>query len=132
VRESLDRLDKLGVAVVLDDFGAGYSSLSYLMRFSVTGLKIDRSFIAGVLDRQEARAVVAASISLGKSLGLDVVAEGVETQEQMDYLRDHGCPFVQGILLAEPLTSDAFVRLLRGELEAGDPTGLTSVESSKA
>lgn len=132
VRESLDRLDKLGVAVVLDDFGAGYSSLSYLMRFSVTGLKIDQSFVAGVLDRQEARAVVAASISLGQSLDLDVVAEGVETQEQMDYLRDHGCPFIQGRFLVEPLTSEAFVRFLRGELETGDPTGLPSVESSKA
>lgn len=113
VRESLDRLDKLGVAVVLDDFGSGYSSLSFLMRFSVTGLKIGGAFVSDVPSREEACAVVEASIGIGKHLGLDVVAEGVESEEQLRFLRERGCPFAQGYYLSGPITPDALEGLLR-------------------
>lgn len=113
VRESLDRLDKLGVTVVLDDFGSGYSSLSYLMRFSVSSLKIGGTFVDDVPNREQACAVVEASIGIGKHLGLDVVAEGVEREEQLVFLRDRGCPYAQGKFLSGPLTPDDFQDLLR-------------------
>ncbi|MGD2113687.1 MAG: EAL domain-containing protein [Acidobacteriota bacterium] len=123
VRDCLDRLHKLGVEVVLDDFGAGYSSLSYLMRYSATGLKIDRSFVRGVPHTAQGCAVVEATIGLGRQLGLDVVAEGVERDEQLEFLRVRGCPFAQGTLLSEPVLPEVFQSLLRkGRLAGGPPT----------
>lgn len=114
VREILDRLDKLGISVVLDDFGAGYSSLSYLMKFSVTGLKIDGSFVSGVPNHEESCAVVDASVGIGNHLGLDVVAEGVESEDQLTYLRERGCPLAQGMHLSPPLLPEHLEKLLRG------------------
>lgn len=114
IHDTLERLDKLGVKVVLDDFGAGYSSLSYLMRYSVTGLKVDRSFVAALPDSAEARAVVEAAIGLGRNLGLQVVGEGVENAQHLSFLRKLGCPFVQGHHLRGPVSTEEFEELLHG------------------
>jgi EAL domain-containing protein (putative c-di-GMP-specific phosphodiesterase class I) len=100
VRDELDELRQMGVVVGLDDFGTGYSSLSYLKRFPVDFLKIDRCFVNGLGRDQEDDAIVDAMISLGRSLGLSTVAEGVETVEQMKRLHALGCKRMQGFLFS--------------------------------
>ena len=99
----LARLRKLGAVISVDDFGIGYSSLTYLRRFPVDVLKLDRSFIEHITDQVEARAVVKAVIRLGHDLGLTVVAEGVEDEHQLAWLREWGCDAAQGFLLARPM-----------------------------
>ncbi|MGH8972276.1 MAG: putative bifunctional diguanylate cyclase/phosphodiesterase [Acidimicrobiia bacterium] len=99
----LARLRKLGAVISVDDFGIGYSSLTYLRRFPVDVLKLDRSFIEHIADQVEARAVVKAVIRLGHDLGLTVVAEGVEEEDQLGWLREWGCDAAQGFLLARPM-----------------------------
>ncbi len=99
----LHELKALGVRIALDDFGTGYSSLSYLRRFPFDKLKIDASFIRGLGDGGEADAIVRAIVGLGRSLGLHVTAEGVETQDQLSRLRAHECDQVQGFLLGRPV-----------------------------
>jgi EAL domain-containing protein (putative c-di-GMP-specific phosphodiesterase class I) len=91
-----------GVRIALDDFGSGYASLSYLRRFPFDSLKIDKSFVQAIGDGAEADAIVGAMVGLGRSLNLDVIAEGVETPEQLAYLRTQQCHEVQGFLLARP------------------------------
>ncbi|MBK6864605.1 MAG: EAL domain-containing protein [Ideonella sp.] len=101
---TLQRLHTLGVHIAIDDFGTGYSSLAYLKRFPAQTLKIDRSFVSGLpLDRDDA-AITQAVIALSHSLGMQVVAEGVETQAQLDFLRGLGCDSVQGYLTGRPMT----------------------------
>ena len=102
VRESLMRLRTAGFRLALDDFGTGYSSLSYLRQFTVDKIKIDRSFVADVCGSADARAIVAAIVTLGQALGLTIVAEGVETEKQADLLRMAGCDQLQGHYFAEP------------------------------
>jgi EAL domain-containing protein (putative c-di-GMP-specific phosphodiesterase class I) len=104
---TLTRLKELGVSIAIDDFGTGYSSFSYLKRFPVNTLKIDRSFISEVEHNGDHRAIVAAMIALAQVLGLKVVAEGVETEGQKQFLRGFGCDHVQGYLTGRPLDSDA-------------------------
>jgi diguanylate cyclase (GGDEF)-like protein len=99
----LARLRKLGAVISVDDFGIGYSSLTYLRRFPVDVLKLDRSFIEHIAHQVEARAVVKAVIRLGHDLGLTVVAEGVEDEDQLGWLREWGCDAAQGFLLARPM-----------------------------
>jgi diguanylate cyclase (GGDEF)-like protein len=101
--ETLRSLKGLGVGLAIDDFGTGYSSLSYLRRFPVDALKIDRSFVGGLDQGGEDLAIVTAVVRLAKALGLDVVAEGVETQGQLRELRRVGCHMAQGYLLGRPL-----------------------------
>jgi diguanylate cyclase (GGDEF)-like protein/PAS domain S-box-containing protein len=108
----LDRLRRLGVQVQIDDFGTGYSSLSYLHRFRVDTLKIDRSFVAGLTTEGESREIVRTILTLGRNLGVDIVAEGVETEAQRETLRALGCRYVQGFLFARPLQPDAVDDLL--------------------
>jgi diguanylate cyclase (GGDEF)-like protein/PAS domain S-box-containing protein len=104
VQSSLRRLDELGVALAIDDFGIGYSSLAYLKRFPVDTLKIDRSFIAELADSPDDQAIVGAMMAMAGSLGLTVVAEGVETEAQADYLRQWPELLVQGFLYARPMS----------------------------
>ena len=109
----MDRINDLGVALSLDDFGTGYSSLSYLKRFPIDTLKIDRSFTMGIpLDTSDG-AIASAIISIGRQLGHRVIAEGVETVEQLAFLRASGCDEVQGYLYSRPLPADDFERGLR-------------------
>lgn len=105
VAEALANLKARGVRLHLDDFGTGYSSLSYLQRFPIDALKIDRAFIAGLTTRPESDALVHAIIEMARGLDLEVVAEGVETAEQLERLKRLRCPHVQGYLVSPPLTA---------------------------
>lgn len=115
--KQLQGIRELGVGLSIDDFGTGYSSLSYLKRFPVTMLKIDRSFVMGVVDNAEDQALVSAILAMAHSLGLKVVAEGVETTRQYQFLRDNGCGFVQGFLFSQPLPQHEFVSWLKQSLK---------------
>ena len=99
----LSAVKDLGMTVYVDDFGTGYSSLNYLKRLPIDVLKIDKSFVEGVLEDRNDAAITRAVIGLGRSLGMAVVAEGVETREQLDFLRQNGCDGIQGYLLSPPL-----------------------------
>jgi len=107
VQATLKGLKALGVHLTLDDFGTGYSSLGYLSAFSVDRLKIDRSFILGIEDQPNNAAIIHAVLALAKALGLDVVAEGVETDEQHDFLVESGCSKAQGFLYGRPMPPEA-------------------------
>ncbi len=120
----LDRLYELGLHLSIDDFGTGYSSLSSLQHFPIGTLKIDQSFVHDAGDNAENRTIVTTIINMGRSLNMDVVAEGVETREQLEILRRHGCTYGQGHLFGKPLTAaeyrDLLLRQQRGErLEGG-------------
>jgi len=107
VAANIRRLRALGVGISMDDFGTGYSSLSYLLSYPFTKLKIDRSFILGLKDASNAKVVVGAIVSLGRSLGLTVTAEGIEHAEDLAYLRDLGCNQGQGFLIGHALPGEA-------------------------
>jgi diguanylate cyclase (GGDEF)-like protein len=103
----LNRLRQLGVKIVMDDFGTGYSSFSYLARFAFDKIKIDREFVRNMTREPAMQAIVKTIITLGKSLGVTVTAEGVESEEQAAMLRDFGCPQAQGFLFGQPGAPDA-------------------------
>jgi len=126
--EVLRRLRALGVRLSIDDFGTGYSSLSLLKRLPVQCLKIDRSFMRDVPSNDEDSAIVTAILGLAHTLGLEVVAEGVETEAQLAYLRVRGCNAVQGFLLGRPMPEPDFRSLLSraGRRPASRETGLES------
>ena len=109
----LGELKRIGVQVAIDDFGTGYSSLSSLKRFPVDRLKVDRSFVEHIAIDTDDAAIVRTIIALGRNLGLKVVAEGVETAEQLQFLRDHACDEVQGYYFSRPIASQSFENLLR-------------------
>ncbi|HAT32439.1 MAG TPA: PAS domain S-box protein [Janthinobacterium sp.] len=106
-------LKGLGIHISIDDFGTGYSSLSYLRRFPIDVLKIDQSFVKDICGNDDDAAIVLAVISLAHSLRLSVIAEGVETAEQLAFLRAHGCDHMQGYFFSRPLAAQAFEQLLR-------------------
>jgi len=110
----LGRMKSLGVHVAIDDFGTGYSSLSYLLRLPADTLKIDRSFVSGTGDPQRNASIVRTVVGLAYSLGMDVVAEGVETEEQRAMLADLGCPLAQGFLFSPAVDADAARDMLAG------------------
>lgn len=119
-RNQLSRLQKLGVHLAIDDFGVGYSSLGYLRDFPVDVLKIDRSFITEVTERHDDAVITRAVINLAHNLGIQVVAEGVETEEQLAFLKRHRCNFAQGYLISRPIPArDLEQALASGILVAG-------------
>jgi len=109
---TLDALKALGLRLAIDDFGTGYSSLAYLKRFPIDKLKIDRGFVEGLADDADDREIAATIIAMARSLKLEVLAEGVETQEQLEILRDLGCAAFQGFLFSRPVPAEAIPALL--------------------
>lgn len=109
----MEDLRRIGVALSIDDFGTGYSSLSYLSRFPITTLKIDRAFIADVQNNPHTAEIARAIIGLSRGLDLEVVAEGAEVAEQIEFLRAHGCELVQGFYYSRPLPAEEFALMLR-------------------
>lgn len=104
--DTLNDFHEMGFELSIDDFGTGYSSLSYLKRFPINRLKIDRSFVSDIVIEKDGDDMINAIIALGHSMGLQVLAEGVETEEQLDYLKQHGCDEVQGYLYSRPIPAD--------------------------
>ena len=111
----LTAIKGLGVRLAIDDFGAGYSSLGQLKHFPIDTLKVDRSFIRDIVHNADDKAITKAIISMGKTLNLTVVAEGVETPEQECFLKDHACDQMQGYLFSKPVPADEFAALLRAQ-----------------
>jgi EAL domain-containing protein (putative c-di-GMP-specific phosphodiesterase class I) len=109
----LSELKSLGVQLSIDDFGTGYSSLSYLHRFPLDILKIDRSFVSGLLDNAESHEIIATIMALAGGLGMKVVAEGVEVDAQIAILQKLGCDFGQGNLFSKPVPGADVLLLLR-------------------
>jgi EAL domain-containing protein (putative c-di-GMP-specific phosphodiesterase class I) len=110
--QTLEALQAMGIRIAIDDFGTGYSSLAYLKRFPIHTLKIDRTFIKDLPRDRDDAAIVTAVISLARGLGLNVVAEGVETAEQLRFLRSRSCDTVQGFVFSKPLPAEEMTQLL--------------------
>jgi EAL domain-containing protein (putative c-di-GMP-specific phosphodiesterase class I) len=111
-REALDQIAALGVGIAIDDFGTGYSGLAYLKRLPIDTVKIDQSFVRDLTVDPDDAAIVTAIVAMSRSLGVDVVAEGVETEEQLAQLNALGCHRGQGYLLARPMNAAAITKLL--------------------
>jgi EAL domain-containing protein (putative c-di-GMP-specific phosphodiesterase class I) len=111
--EVLGALKDMGVRLAIDDFGTGYSSLAQLKRFPIDTLKVDRSFIRELPSDSEDKAIAEAIIAMGKTLSLTVVAEGVETREQQEFLRERACDQMQGFFFSKPVPAADFAELLR-------------------
>jgi diguanylate cyclase (GGDEF)-like protein len=120
-QRSLQALKEFGFALAVDDFGTGYCSLNYLKRFPLDTLKVDRTFVNDITVDAEDAAIVRAIIGLGHDLGLTLVAEGVETPEQLQFLRAEGCDVVQGYLMSRAIPAAAFAELLRGRAAPRSP-----------
>ena len=116
----LGDIKQLGVRLAIDDFGTGYSSLAQLKRFPIDTLKVDRSFIRDIPGDSEDKAITEAIIAMGKSLSLTIVAEGVETQEQQTFLREHACDQMQGYYFSRPVVAAEFAKLLRDNAARDD------------
>jgi EAL domain-containing protein (putative c-di-GMP-specific phosphodiesterase class I) len=113
--QTLHRLRAIGIRISMDDFGTGYSSLSYLRAFPFDKIKIDRSFMRDLESRGDSLAIIKAVIGLGHSLGMSTTAEGVETEEQLEAVREQGCNEVQGFLFSPPLEPAQVLTLLASE-----------------
>jgi predicted signal transduction protein with EAL and GGDEF domain len=111
---TLHQLQVLGVRISMDDFGTGYSSLSYLRSFPFDKIKIDQSFVRDLIDKPDAIGIIRAIASLGRSMGVTTTAEGVETQEQLDQMREEGCTEVQGYFYSRPVPAGEIAALLAG------------------
>ena len=116
----LDRLAALGLRLSIDDYGTGYSLLCYIVKLPVQELKIDRSFISGMVANRDSSTIVRSTIELGHSLGLKVVAEGVEDVEGWNLLRELGCDDAQGYYVSPPLPADALVTWIEKNEQPGD------------
>jgi EAL domain-containing protein (putative c-di-GMP-specific phosphodiesterase class I) len=117
----LDALQSRGIRLAIDDFGTGYSSMSLMKQFPIDTIKIDRSFVRDLPNDSEDKASAQAIISMGKALGMTIIAEGVETTEQRTFLRDHACDEMQGFLFSKPVLPEQLADLLRGVLSASPP-----------
>jgi EAL domain-containing protein (putative c-di-GMP-specific phosphodiesterase class I) len=126
-RGTMRRLAALGIRLALDDFGTGYSSLGYLREHPVQTIKIDRSFIEEVTSNVTAATLAETMITMAHALGKQVVAEGVETMEQLDFLRSRRCDYAQGYFLARPASAGDVTQLLQGRLANRDATPLRDV-----
>jgi diguanylate cyclase (GGDEF)-like protein len=126
----LQSIKDMGVHISVDDFGTGYTSINYLRQYPVSVLKIDQTFIKGLPNDPNDEAITSAVISLGHNLGLNVVAEGVETVEQLKYLADHGCDLIQGYFLSRPLPEGKFLQQLTKEGETADSILDTTLHKS--
>jgi EAL domain-containing protein (putative c-di-GMP-specific phosphodiesterase class I) len=124
---ALESLSALGVCLSVDDFGTGYSSLAYLKLLPIDTLKIDRSFVTGIGDSQGDESIIRAVIGMAKSMHLATIAEGVETQAQLDFLRREGCEQIQGYLFSKPLPSADFVTRWKALNAQGSATHITSI-----
>ncbi len=116
----LDELYALGLHLAIDDFGTGYSSLSALQQFPISTLKIDQSFVRDIATNPDDETIVGTIIQMGNSLKMDVVAEGVETEEQLSRLQNMDCTYVQGMLFGQPMSSDNYLELLLAQVEGTD------------
>ena len=116
----LDSLYGMGLHLAIDDFGTGYSSLSALQQFPISTLKIDKSFVRDVAVDEDDATIVATIITMARSLKMDVVAEGVESQEQLEFLREHECDYVQGHLFGDPMTAEGLLELLIDQEEGSN------------
>ena len=112
--DTLEHLKRLGVALSIDDFGTGYSSLAYLKRFAVDKLKIDQSFIRDIPHNMNDKEIAATIIAMARNMKLHVLAEGVETEEQLAFLQLHGCDAFQGYLFSPPVPAIEFQKFLTG------------------
>ena len=116
----LDMLYALGLHLAIDDFGTGYSSLSALQQFPISTLKIDKSFVREVATNPDDATIVGTIIQMGRNLNMDVVAEGVESEDQLTFLQQLDCTFVQGLLFGDPMSSDNYLELLLAQMEGTD------------
>ena len=116
----LDELYGLGLHLAIDDFGTGYSSLSALQQFPISTLKIDRSFVRDIVTSPDDATIVDTIVQMGRNLNMDVVAEGVEEEAQLNYLRKLGCTYAQGLLFGDPMSSDNYLELLLAQAEGTD------------
>jgi diguanylate cyclase len=132
IAEELSSLRAAGVKLSLDDFGTGYSSLSYLKRFRFDLLKIDRSFVAGLPGNADDVSLVKAILAMAKGLDLRVLAEGVESPEQLTFLAAHGCDYAQGYLIARPMSEDAYRAYLKDRLAKGDAASRSFIHPVRA
>lgn len=132
-RRTLERLRAIGVTIAIDDFGTGYSSLSYLKSFPIDAIKIDREFVRDSVTDSDTATVSESMVSLAKSLRLEVIAEGVETREQLDLVQAYGCNLVQGFYISRPLAADRLPRaidkgfgFIRSSVPKGSAAGRTA------
>jgi EAL domain-containing protein (putative c-di-GMP-specific phosphodiesterase class I) len=116
------KLRDLGVSIAIDDFGTGYASMSYLRKLPFDKLKIDREFVTDVHKTRDSQAICGALVALGKGLGLKVLAEGTETEEEVGYLQSRGCDLYQGYFFSKPLASAAFRSGLAGISQSAKST----------
>lgn len=113
IDEALKALSKLGISIAMDDFGTGYSSLSYLRNYPFNVLKIDRSFVNDITVDSSDRELINAAIAMAHGLNLKVVAEGVETKEQLDVLKTMGCDYAQGYLFGKPMPASDMTAMVK-------------------
>ena len=125
---TMQQLGELGICLAIDDFGTGYSSLSYLKRFKIHKLKIDQSFVCDISTDPDDQAIATAIVQMARSLGMRTIAEGVETLEQLEFLRARGCDEIQGYYFSRPLPPQAFAQFVHNNLRAH--TDQTQVEQS--